>query len=94
MGKLAGNSLYAAKKATSADATVLTATIVQRRQCGEFTYSFTPVRTASAQQLVSQRFTSKDSTFGAQSILVSHGRVRRQGHFARRTQQRSRRATR
>ena len=73
LGKLAGKSLYAAKKATSSDATVLSATISSASQAVKSNYSFTPVRTASAQQLVSQRFTSADSTFGAQSISFRTG---------------------
>jgi flagellar hook-associated protein 2 len=68
MGKLASASLYAAKKATSSDETVLTATVSNSKTAVNSTYSFTPVRTAAAQQLVSQRFASKDSTFGAQTV--------------------------
>jgi flagellar hook-associated protein 2 len=73
IGKLAGNTLYAAKKTTSSDATALTATITNAASAVNSTYSFTPVRTAAAQQLVSQRFASKDSTFGAQSFSFRTG---------------------
>ncbi|MDZ4657695.1 MAG: flagellar filament capping protein FliD [Bythopirellula sp.] len=73
MGKLGGTSLYASKKATSSDATVLTATVSNSNTAVNSTYSFTPVRTASAQQLVSQRFSSKDATFGAQTFAFRTG---------------------
>ena len=84
MGKLAGTSLYAAKKATSADASVLSATISNAANAVNSTYSFTPVRTASAQQLVSQRFSSKDSTFGAR-----HSHFVRAGSSTRASRSRS-----
>jgi flagellar hook-associated protein 2 len=73
IGKLAGDTLYAAKKTTSSDVTALTATITNAASAVNSTYSFTPVRTAAAQQLVSQRFASKDSSFGAQSISFRTG---------------------
>lgn len=73
MAKLAGDTLYAAKKATSADTSVLTASITNAASAVNSTYSFTPVRTASSQQFVSQRFASKDSTFGAQSFAFRTG---------------------
>jgi flagellar hook-associated protein 2 len=73
MGKLAGTALYAAKKATSSDTAVLTATVSNSNTAVNSTYSFTPVRTAAAQQLVSQRFSSKDATFGAQSLSFRAG---------------------
>jgi flagellar hook-associated protein 2 len=73
VGKLAGNTLYAAKKTNSSDATALTATITNPAAAVNSTYSFTPVRTATAQQLVSQRFASKSSTFGAQSFSFRSG---------------------
>jgi flagellar hook-associated protein 2 len=73
LGKLAGTSLYDAKKATSADTSVLSATISSAANAVSGTYSFTPVRTASAQQLISQRFTSADSEFGAQSFSFRKG---------------------
>jgi flagellar hook-associated protein 2 len=73
LGKLAGSSLYAAKKTTSSDSTVLTAAISNAASAVNSTYSFTPVRTASAQQLVSQRFAGKDSTFGAQTFSFRTG---------------------
>lgn len=73
LGKLAGNSLYTAKKTTSSDTAALTATIANAATAVNSTYSFTPVRTATAQQLVSQRFASKSSTFGAQSLSLRTG---------------------
>lgn len=73
MGKLAGKSLYAAKQATSSDTTVLTATVSNSNTAVNSTYSFTPVRTAAAQQLVSQRFSSKDATLSAQSLSFRTG---------------------
>ncbi len=73
IGKLAGSTLYNSKKATSSDATVLTASVSNSTTAVNSTYSFTPVRTASAQQLVSQRFASKDATFGAQTFAFRTG---------------------
>jgi flagellar hook-associated protein 2 len=73
MGKLGGNALYNAKKSTSSDTSVLTATIINSTTAVNSNYSFTPVRTASAQQLVSQRFASKDSVLGAQSFSFRTG---------------------
>jgi flagellar hook-associated protein 2 len=73
LGKLTSNSLYASKKSTSSNAEVLTATIANSANAINGSYSFTPVRTATAQQLVSQRFASKESTFGAQSFSFRTG---------------------
>ncbi|TWU25560.1 flagellar filament capping protein FliD [Bythopirellula polymerisocia] len=73
LGKLTSPSLYAAKKATSSDATALTATVADSSKLVNSTYSFTPVRTASSQQLVSQRFDSKDSKFSAQNFEFRTG---------------------
>jgi flagellar hook-associated protein 2 len=73
LAKLAGDTLYAAKKATSSDTNVLTATITDAAAAVNSNYSFTPVRTAASQQLVSQRFTSQDATFGAQSFAFRTG---------------------
>ncbi len=73
MGKLGGNALYASKKSTSSDTSVLTAAITNSTTAVNSNYSFTPVRTASAQQLVSQRFASKDSVMGAQSFSFRTG---------------------
>lgn len=73
MGKLGGNALYASKKSTSSDTSVLTATITNSTTAVNSNYSFTPVRTATAQQLVSQRFASKDSVIGAQSFSFRTG---------------------
>lgn len=73
MGKLAGKTLYAAKQATSNDPTVLTAIVSNSAAAVNSTYSFTPIRTAAAQQLVSQRFASKDATFGAQTFSFRTG---------------------
>lgn len=73
LGKLTSNSLYVSKKSTSSDSTVLTSNITSAANAVNSTYSFTPVRTATAQQLVSQRFASKDSQFGAQSLSFRTG---------------------
>lgn len=73
MGKLGGNALYNAKKSTTSDTSVLTATITNSTTAVNSNYSFTPVRTASAQQLVSQRFASKDAVMGAQSFSFRTG---------------------
>ncbi len=73
LGKLTSGSLYTAKKATSSDATVLTASIASSSNLVNSTYHFTPVRTASSQQLVSQRFDSKDSKFSAQDFSFRTG---------------------
>ncbi len=73
MGKLGGNALYAAKKSTSSDTSVLTATVTNSTAAVSSNYSFTPVRTASAQQLVSQRFTSQAAVLGAQSFSFRTG---------------------
>ena len=73
IGKLAGKTLYASKQAKSSDETVLTASVSSPANAINSTYSFTPVRTATAQQLVSQRFTSKDATFGAQTFSYRTG---------------------
>lgn len=75
LGKLAGTTLYDAKKATSSDSTTLSASVANAAQAVSGTYSFTPVRTASAQQLVSQRFSSADATFAAQSFSFRKGGV-------------------
>lgn len=75
MGKLGGNAVYAAKRATSSDTAVMMASVFSAADAVNSTYSFTPIRTASAQQLVSQRFSSKDATFGAQSFSFRTGGV-------------------
>ena len=73
LGKLKVSSLYTSKEVSSSDATVLTSSIATDGEPVAGTYQFTPVRTASAQQLVSQRFQSVDETFSAESFTFRTG---------------------
>jgi len=79
LGKLKTSSIYSAKKTASSDPAVLSATIASGAQVSSGSYRFTPVRVASAQQLVSQRFESKETTFAAQSFAFRTGGFVNQG---------------
>lgn len=73
LSKLKVSSLFTAKQATSSDATKLTASIAEGGSPIAGSYQFTPVRTAAAQQLVSQRFESTDEEFSATSFSFRTG---------------------
>lgn len=73
LAKLAGNSLYNAKKATSSDTSLVTAAVTDSSKLANSTYTFSPVRTATSQQFVSQRFESEQATFSAQSLSFRTG---------------------
>jgi flagellar hook-associated protein 2 len=73
LSKLKVSSLFTSKIATSSDATKLTAAVATGGAPVAGSYQFTPVRTAAAQQLVSQRFESKTKAFAAESFSFRTG---------------------
>ena len=89
MGKLAGSSLYASKKATSSDTTSLTASISNAANAVNSTYSFTPVRTASCAAVGEPTVHKQRCNLRCPKLLVSHGGIRRQRDFAGGTQRRA-----
>ena len=75
--RLNSQTLFAAKTATSSDATLLTASADSVVPSG--TYSFTPVRKASTQHLLSSGFASRTSALGAGTFSVRLGGYSDQG---------------
>jgi flagellar hook-associated protein 2 len=73
IGKLTGTSLYQAKSASSSDANLLNVSVKSGGTPVAANYQFTPVRQASAQQFVSQRFDGLSTSFEAQSFSFRKG---------------------
>ena len=73
LSKFKVSSLYDSKQVSSTDETVLSASIESGGEPVAGNYQFTPVRTASAQQLVSQRFLSTEQEFAAESFTFRTG---------------------
>jgi flagellar hook-associated protein 2 len=70
--KLGSTSLYNSRSATSNNTAALTATASTTTPPAKGTYLFTPVQTASAQQLLSQSFAA-DANVGAGSFTIRPG---------------------
>ncbi len=69
--RLGQTSLYTATTASSSNAQVLKATTSGSPKAGS--YSFIPVRQATAQQLTSSLFASKDQTVGSGEVVIRRG---------------------
>lgn len=70
--QLGKESLFESRQATSSDSSALTAAVAADGNPAIGNYLFTPVQTASAQQLLSQGFTA-DETIGAGSFTFGAG---------------------
>src|SRR5215212_4760116 len=70
--QLATASLFDARQVTSSDPTAVTATVSENGNPAVGNYLFTPVQTASSQQLLSQSFAAS-ATIGAGSLTFGTG---------------------
>ena len=73
LGKLETSTTFASKKATSADPSLVGVSIPSGGNPVAASYQFTPVRQASSQQFISQRFDSPTSTFTQQALSFRTG---------------------
>lgn len=73
LGKLGKESLFDAKQVTSSDETLLSAAVETDGNPVAANYLFTPVQSATSQQLISQRFADLGDAFSAGSLSFRTG---------------------